>query len=379
MKKQSTEFYIGLFVWFLDLLVAYGMWLVGDKDVVIPRAETLSNIAWVACLYLLFLSGHFLSYGFFSKIDNPLTKIFGLVLCSAAVLGLTVFFFFGMVALLTTLIVIQLVNYIDEKLAFIIAILIPCLGVLLDAMLGRGFEYPVIIIYGTFNMLALLTNFRLIAERKAKRESEQLVRELKATQILLSATTKRDERLRIARDLHDSLGHQLTALSLQLEVASHVEGEAQKPHLQQAKAISNTLLSDVRATVSEFRITKDSSLNEALKTLTLDLPNLDVQLVIDLDEALIDAGQAEVIFRCIQEALTNIIKHSNASNCDINLSIVAQTLILSIQDNGQNSAQIAPGNGLNGMQERIVKIGGEFDYQSQENSFNLTVKFPITR
>ncbi len=193
----------------------------------------------------------------------------------------------------------------------------------------------------------------------------------------MSATTKRDERLRISRDLHDTLGHKLTALKLQLEVASHVKDEARDQHLQQAMEISNTLLSDVRATVTEFRNKKDFDLGKALETLTQGLTELRVKLFIDLDEALIDARQVEVIFRCVQEALTNIVKHSNASACEISLSIEAQSIVLSVQDNGQNSEQVHPGNGLTGMMERVVKIDGELDYQALENGFNLTARFPI--
>jgi signal transduction histidine kinase len=377
MKAQNTEFYIGLSVWLLDLCIAYGMWFSGDQDADITRSVTIANGLLVAGLYLMFLIGHSVSYGFIVSSSTRLTKIFGLTISSLAVLGLTIFFFFGMVALLATLIVIQLVNYIDEKPAFVFAILVPCFGVLVDVLLGREFEYPIIIIYGTFNILALLTNLRFISERTAKQESEMLVRELKATQMLLSATTKRDERLRIGRDLHDSLGHQLTALILQLEVASHVSDEKKTQHLEQARSISNSLLSDVRATVAEFRNEKDFKLDGALETLTQGLPELRVELKIELDETLVDARQAEVIFRCVQEALTNIVKHSNANTCDINLSIEAHSIVLSIRDNGQSSTTIIPGNGLIGMQERVVKIGGELDYQATERGFSLTAKFPV--
>jgi signal transduction histidine kinase len=377
MKKQDSEFYIVIAVWLLSLIIACVMWLVGDETVDISRSITFSNIALVACLYLLFLFGFLLSHGLVIEDNNNLTKVLGLALSSFAVLGLSVFFFFGMVALLSTMLVMQLVHYLDEKIAFVMGILVPSLGVLVDVLLGREFEYPIIVIYGTFNVLVLLTVFRLIAEGKAKSESEQLVRELKATQILLSATTKRDERLRISRDLHDTLGHKLTALKLQLEVASHVKDEARDQHLQQAMEISNTLLSDVRATVTEFRNKKDFDLGKALETLTQGLTELRVKLFIDLDEALIDARQVEVIFRCVQEALTNIVKHSNASACEISLSIEAQSIVLSVQDNGQNSEQVHPGNGLTGMMERVVKIDGELDYQALENGFNLTARFPI--
>lgn len=377
MKEQKTEFYIGLFVWLLDLSVAYGMWFSNDPDANISHPFTLANIALVASLYLMFLLGQLMTYGFLIKKNTRLIKVSGLMLSSAAVVALTVFLFFGMVALLATLIVIQLIKFIDEKPAYVVAILVPCLGVIIDALLGRGFEYPIIIIYGTFNILALLANFRLISERQAKRESEQLVRELKATQLLLTATTKRDERVRIGRDLHDSLGHQLTALSLQLEVASHVSEDEKAQHLKQAKAISNTLLTDVRATVSEFRNKKDLELGRALEALTQGLPGLIVKLDIGLDEALIDARQVEVIFRCVQEAMTNVIKHSNASSCYINLYTQGEFIVLLIKDDGQNSLPVLSGNGLTGMMERIEKIGGELNYQALENSFNLTVKFPI--
>jgi signal transduction histidine kinase len=377
MKTQRTEFTVGLLVWLLDIAVAFFMWLTGDPDAAIAHAVTLSNIIWVASLYALFLAGYVISYGLFLGVGNRRGRIFGLILASAAVLGLTVFFFFGMVALLATLLIIQLAKYIDEKPALAIAILVPWIGVLIDVTLGKSFDYTVIVIYSAFNVLALLANIRLRAERKAKRQSVQLVRELTATQILLSATAKKDERLRIARDLHDALGHQLTALSLQLEVASHVKDDTQKQHLQRAKAISANLLSEVRETVAEFRVEKDSSLGKSLEALTQGLPYLSVELSMDLDEALIDARQAEVIFRCVQEGLTNTAKHSNASTCTIKLSSSAEAILVTIEDNGTNSAPAEPGNGLNGMIERVAGLGGELTVTSSNDGFKLAVELPI--
>jgi len=131
MKEQKTEFYIGLLVWLLDLTVAYGMWFSNDPDANISHPITLANIALVASLYLLFLVGQLMSYGFLIKKSTRLTKISGLMLSSAAVFALTLFFFFGLVALLATLIIIQLIKYIDEKPAYVAAILVPARGSLL--------------------------------------------------------------------------------------------------------------------------------------------------------------------------------------------------------------------------------------------------------
>lgn len=378
MNTYNTQLKLGIIVWLLDLTVAYGMWLLGDRDIDISHLPTVANIALVACLYLLFLVGYLLSYGLFVKNADSKVKIAGLFMCSAAVLGLTAFFFFGMVALLAMIIIIQLVQYLDEKTALIVAILVPIIGVLFDVLMGKSFEYPLIIIYGTFNVLALITNYRLVSERKVRNELEQRVRELKATQILLSSSSKRDERLRISRDLHDVLGHQLTALSLQLEVASHVKEEEKNQHLLRAKAIGKTLLDDVRETVAEFRINKNFNLNEALQVLTQDLPELRVRLAIEADETAFEARQVEAIFRCVQEALTNIVKHSNADNCTISLAVEKQSIILRIKDNGQNIAPVEPGNGLTGMNERVVKLDGTLNWQPLEDGFSVTARFPMS-
>jgi len=247
--------------------------------------------------------------------------------------------------------------------------------------LDKSFDYPIIayptiLIYGSFNFFSLLTHYHLIDETDAKEKSDQVLRELKATQSLLNATTKRNERLRIARDLHDSLGHQLTALSLQLEVAGHVSDDAKDAHLNEAKAISRALLFDVRETVSDIRKKNDVELGVALSSLTQGIPNLGVTLAIDVEESSVEASQVEVIFRCVQESITNIAKHSNATHCIINIFNERDFIVIKIKDNGSNVSVIKPGNGLNGMAERIKDIGGSLKYSGSSNGFKLNVKLP---
>ena len=375
MNKQAPEFYIGLIVWLLEIPVSYSMWFAGSEMDIKPAVSSF-NMTLVAFLYVLFIAGYLTSYGIFQRRLTHNMKVLGLVLSSVATLCLSMFFFFGMVALLSTMIIIQLAGFVEQKWALLVAVLGPVFFVFIDLWLGKESEYTVIIIYGVFNLLALLTSYRFIAENKAKKESEQLVRELRATQILLSATTKRDERLRIARDLHDLLGHQLTALSLQLEVASHVDEQAVQKHVQQAKAICGLLLSDVRETVSEIRQEKDLELREVLTALIQGLPGIEVDLLIE-DESQAGVRQVEVIFRCVQEALTNITKHANASHCKIKLSNIGQYIELSVADDGGDNNEIKPGNGLTGMAERVAQIDGQLDYQNTSAGFVLNVKLPI--
>jgi len=384
LKTYNKEFYIGLAVWLLGVVSGFGMWL-GDTQIAIPFEGTLGNILLVGVLYFLFLIGHLITHEYFNFFSgSKRVKVYGVILSGLAVLGLTMCLFYAIVALFSTLLVTQLAQYIEKKKAYIIAVLVPCLGIFIDLAYGRTLDYPVvsypvIIIYGTFNILALLAHFHLVEEQSSKDQTVQLYRELKATQSLLKATTERNERIRIARDLHDSLGHQLTALSLQLEVASHIEADAKDLHLEQAKKISKSLLSDIRETVSDIRRKDDRELAVALRALATAIPNLEVILTINLDESCVDSTQIEVIFRSVQEALTNVAKHSKADKCYIDLDNDACFIHVSIIDNGRKIDALNVGNGLKGMAERIKEINGSLIYLSCDSGFDIQIKLPISR
>jgi len=278
---------------------------------------------------------------------------------------------------MSTIVLAQLVSLIKQKWAILLGILIPVLAICLDVLLGKPFEFIPIILYSIINTLALLSGYRLMAELTAKNESQRLVHELIATQMLLSASTKREERLRIARDLHDTLGHQLTALSLQLEVATHVKERDKQQHIEQAKGISQLLLSGVRESVSKMRHEKDVELNDLLLRLCHGLPGLKVDLKNHLGNIIMNNPVMETIFRCVQEALTNIHKHSQANRCTIELTNDIHKLFLSIKDNGQMSAGITAGNGLIGMKERVNNIGGELTYTNSPLGFQISISLPI--
>jgi len=357
------------------------MWF-GDSQIIMYIPRTGMNVFLTMCCYFVFLLGYLISTGRLTIFgDSKAIQIAGLLLSGLASLVLSVCFFYGMISLLVTIIIAQLAFYLKQWIALMLAVLLPTLGLLLDLALDKSFDYPIIayptiLIYGSFNFFSLLTHYHLIDETDAKEKSDQVLRELKATQSLLNATTKRNERLRIARDLHDSLGHQLTALSLQLEVAGHVSDDAKDAHLNEAKAISRALLFDVRETVSDIRRKNDDELAVALSSLTQGIPNLGVTLAIDVEESSVEACQVEVIFRCVQESITNIAKHSNATHCIINIFHEREFIVIKIKDNGSNISVIKPGNGLNGMAERIKDIGGSLIYSASINGFKLNVKLP---
>jgi len=374
--KRSIEFYFGLVVWLLTISITYNFWRGGSEGIEIPFSP--ANISIAVLFFILYLLGYFVSHGLLSTRLTKKNKILGLLISSVAAVTLSAyFFFFGLLACMIMMLIIQLASLIKQPWAVLVAIVVPASLVIIDYWLGRGFEYTNIVVYGIVNTLALTTNYRAIAERKAKLESQKLVHELKATQILLSASTKRDERLRIARNLHDIMGHQLTALSLQLEVASHITEDSKQEHIENAKTIGTTLLANVRQTVSEFREEEDLKLGDALSALIEGIPGREINLNINWDESLPDERQVEVLFRCTQEALTNVVKHSNATRCDITVSNDDRNLCLVVKDNGNEQSEIIPGNGLKGMTERINKVDGHLQFNQGADGFELLVTLPI--
>ena len=182
--------------------------------------------------------------------------------------------------------------------------------------------------------------------------------ELKATQHLLGDSARQGERLRIARDLHDTLGQHLSALSIQLEIAAHLsEGDAHR-QIEKSRHLAKLLLADVRATVSDLREDDGIDLQGALRDLIAEVPRLQVTLAIADGFRIDDAARAEALLRAAQELLTNTLRHAAATRMHIDLRRVDTEIRLSAHDDGRGAAHLVEGNGLRGLRERIGALGG---------------------
>jgi len=234
-----------------------------------------------------------------------------------------------------------------------------------------------IITLGLFHVFALVATYRFWREQQLRQQTAALNRELIATRELLSQQSRQYERLRISRDLHDLLGHHLTALILQLEVAGHhCEGDAEQ-RVQQALALAKLLISDLRTAVSELRESDALDLGAAVGKLVEGLPDLEVE--VDFNEAPVvnQPVIAQALLRCIQESLTNVLRHSNADSCRIALTNLYNHYFLTVHDNGSDNTDIVAGNGLQGMRERVCGLGGDILWQQQEDGFLVQVKLPL--
>jgi signal transduction histidine kinase len=184
--------------------------------------------------------------------------------------------------------------------------------------------------------------------------------------------------VRISRELHDLVGHHLTALTLNLQVATHlVEGKALE-HVQQAHSLAKLLLADVREVVSDMRDDDKVDLAAALKTLVEGVPQPRIHLDLPSEVAMTDPGRAQVLLRCAQEVVTNSVRHSEARNLWIRLRPEGDSVELRARDDGRGVEEFVPGNGLIGMQERLRSLGGTLDViTAAGKGFALRARMPL--
>ena len=235
------------------------------------------------------------------------------------------------------------------------------------------------LLYAGFSLFIYVTSLVARQQAQARDEQRRLNAELRATRALLAESARVTERTRISRELHDLLGHHLTALSLNLEVASHLtEGRAQE-HVRQAHTLARLLLTDVREAVSQLRDASGGiDLAAALRPMADHVPALDIELDVQSPLAVDDPERAHVMLRCTQEIITNAVRHAQARRLRIRVWRQADALMLEASDDGQGAEALVPGNGLRGMRERIVQCGGSLDIQTRPGAgFRLQLSLPL--
>jgi signal transduction histidine kinase len=188
--------------------------------------------------------------------------------------------------------------------------------------------------------------------------------ELHATQALLAESAAQAERTRISRELHDAWGHDLTALSLQLEYASHVSPELGQASVVEARDLAKSLLAKVRDVVGTLRGYEGHDIKPVLEALATGAPQLAVHLDIPETLALQSSEVAQTLMRSAQEIITNTLRHAGARNLWLSLRTETGGVRLDSRDDGGGTDRFRIGNGLNGLRERFRQQGGEIAFES---------------
>ncbi|MDQ8185648.1 sensor histidine kinase [Pelagicoccus sp. SDUM812002] len=212
------------------------------------------------------------------------------------------------------------------------------------------------------------------ANEKLRAFSRQ-VEELAATQ----------ERNRIAREIHDTIGHSLTVVNMQLETAKALlvsDKEKAGAFLEKAQEVTKKGLADVRSSVASLRSSPldGSALDRALETLLSDSFGTEVAVSFELEEGFssIPVLVESALYRSAQEALTNVRKHAEASKVSVSLDLSGQGIVsLEVKDNGKGCSVVSGGFGIMGIRERIQLLDGKVSFNtSPGNGFCLSISVP---
>ena len=232
------------------------------------------------------------------------------------------------------------------------------------------------LIYAMLQVCSVLSVSSQIRETAARTELAATNVQLRTATALLAESSRAEERLRIARELHDLVGHQLTALVLELEVAIHRDGPQAREHVTRSRGLAKDLLSDVRIAVGELR-TRSPQLRAAIDSIVADLPRPRVHLQVD-ETVEVDEERTRTLIRCVQEIVTNTIRHAGADNLWIDIVRTDEgQVVLRTRDDGRGAPVLRLGHGLTGLRERVQQLGGSVSFASQRG-FRVVAEMPAT-
>lgn len=195
------------------------------------------------------------------------------------------------------------------------------------------------------------------------------------------------ERNHIAREIHDTVGHKITALLVQIQLAKEMiqlDLEKTKAVLHQCEELTRETLEEIRLSVRTLHEdVVEQSMLQILRKLFHDyskFTNLDIAFEIEGDPAGIPTTLQPTIIRMIQESLTNAKRHGQANQCTVLLTCQPEMLMVRIKDDGIGTAKVVPGFGLANMCERISDHGGSLQFIGQSNQgFEVIANFPLKK
>lgn len=214
--------------------------------------------------------------------------------------------------------------------------------------------------------------------REEKEEKDKIYKELLDAHKQLKNYTeeverlsKTEERNRIARDLHDDLGHNMTALIMKLEITEHIleeDIEKAKDLLSSSKEMARKGLRDIRNVVETLRkgdIEKIKEIDKLIEEFS-NSTRVKIHSNIDCSKVSLSPQIEETLYKLVKESLTNSVRHGLATEIKIDIEGIGNKIIFNIEDNGIGADEIKEGYGIKGMKERIDKLDGEISFASTD-------------
>ncbi|MEU4361299.1 sensor histidine kinase [Promicromonospora sp. NPDC023987] len=226
----------------------------------------------------------------------------------------------------------------------------------------------------------LVTNLALAAAAIALGVAVRLTREARFHEARAAEQRLQAERLRIARDLHDVVGHNLSVIALHSGVAAEAVGrddDAARGALEHVRTATSGTLHELRSTVRVLRGPVGGSPGTSTGTAEAGAPaptgltgvdaladsaratGLTVDVALDVPDGALDGAISAAAYRVVQESLTNVLRHAAATRVTVRARVTEDRLALRVSDDGRGAGpDLVPGSGLSGMRERVALLGG---------------------
>ena len=245
-------------------------------------------------------------------------------------------------------------------------------------LFGKNFLYSlnivVFMISLLFYILSAITERHRIEEEL--RMASQANRELNSYLALSEKIAEDRERKRIAREIHDTLGHALTGISAGIDavkVLVDIDTNRAKEQLNNVSVVVRDGIRDVRGSLNKMRpgALENNTLKEALIKIIREyeaISNLEIHLRYEWDNIDLDIAKEDIVFRVIQESITNSVRHGHAKTIRIEL-LEEESYVMTIQDDGVGFDELHYGYGLKQMQERLMIIGGSVRFENRDGFY----------
>ncbi|NOU84667.1 sensor histidine kinase [Paenibacillus sp. LMG 31460] len=320
-------------------------------------------IVFFICYVLSFVSKGWLMY-FWSSVQI-LISITMTLLFSYVYFSLFLAFFIG---------------NIQSRAGFITLYTIHLVSTIVTINYGFVSQNPVYITQLPFVIINVIGVILLPVTTYNRNRSDKLQGQLEDANKRISELVKLEERQRIARDLHDTLGQKLSLIGLKSDLAGKLISKnptQAQIEINDVRQTARSALKEVREMVTSMRGTR---LEDEMFRVKQILKAAEIDLILEGDPQLTNTSlmNENVVSMCLKEAITNIIKHSSASTCSIAIEPTQTDLVIKVGDNGVGMVKesvVLLGNGLRGMKERLEFVNGCMEIVSN-NGTTIVIKVP---
>lgn len=356
--------WISIYIWIVFCILPFYF---------IVRSFSLIYILTGILLILLY----FLSYYFSTRTQNGLVYMW---VSFEMALNIVMTLFYGYVYL--SLFTAYFIGKIKSAVGFYIMYGLHIFFTVLSIVVGYFIDLHSFLTQTPFIIITVIGVVLLPFSLYSRHKRMNLEGELESAKERIAELVIHEERQRIARDLHDTLGQKLSMIGLKSDLASRlVKKDPDKAidEIKDIRQIASVALKEVRELVSNMKAIK---LKEELERVTsmLQAAEIDLEVVGDVNKLELPVLIENVLSMCLKEGVTNVVKHSEATKCKIEIEQNNLEVTLKIKDNGKGLSEMNnSGNGIKGIQERLDFINGNVTFEDfKGTAVKITVPLAIT-